>query len=128
MSDERSTSVYVVECGGRVKIGKAVDVARRLRTLSTGAPHDVRLVYSREFPTTEAAFHIETRMHRFFYRERVKGEWFDMDPARAVSFLDSVKPLAPRRRTRSHKGDQRTTPEDLELVREALNAVAKARA
>lgn len=120
---DRPTSVYVVECGGRVKIGKAVNVASRLRTMSTNAPHEVRLLHSREFPNAEAAYHVETRMHRFFHRDRAKGEWFDMEPALAVDFLKSVKPLGPRRRTRSHRSDLRQTPEDIDMLRDALNRV-----
>lgn len=69
--------VYALQCvPGLVKIGRARNIAQRMRELQTGCPYELKLlaVLSRD-PNDEAAF------HRRFARDRRHGEWFILSPA-----------------------------------------------
>ena len=70
--------VYLLESGGRYKIGMAVDVEARIKTISQDAACPVVLVH--KIPAankrgTEAYFHAH------FAEKRLHGEWFALDPA-----------------------------------------------
>lgn len=65
--------VYFVEAANTdlLKIGFAVDVARRIQTLQCASPHDLYLVAA--IPGSRA---MEARFHRHFEPVRARGEWF----------------------------------------------------
>ncbi|MEG4446986.1 GIY-YIG nuclease family protein [Microcoleus sp. AT9_B4] len=67
--------VYLVQAVGtdKFKIGRAVDVARRIRGLQTGSPLKIRYVYHAYF---ENANLCEMELHNKFSNQREIGEWF----------------------------------------------------
>lgn len=92
---DRPTSVYIIECNGLVKIGVAVDPAKRLKTIQTGQPVRATIYASREFSCAKVAYAVENQLHRRFVRQRKVGEWFDLTPAAAKRALNGIKPLVP---------------------------------
>lgn len=70
--------VYLMEAQGRYKIGKADDVAERLRTFQTADPA-IRLVCSIR---TRDAYGLEAALHRRYRRQRIWSdrEWFALQP------------------------------------------------
>jgi hypothetical protein len=67
--------VYFVraETLGLVKIGRATDIRKRLRSLQSGSPDKLSLVGV--WPTSNPA-HFEAVLHSMFAARRVRGEWF----------------------------------------------------
>lgn len=63
--------VYFVAAAEFIKIGRADSIARRLRELQTGCPHDLSLVAWFSGGSKE-----ERAYHRRFRAHRLRGEWF----------------------------------------------------
>lgn len=77
-SEKRKPSfLYLMQMGenGPVKIGVAVDVEARRRTLSTAAPWPIRVLYA--LPNMA---HREREMHDRLRHHRLNGEWFEPIP------------------------------------------------
>lgn len=85
----RAGTIYLVEGGGRFKIGitKATKPTARLRGLQTGSPVKLRLVYSAFVADSVAA---ESLAHSLLARFRLHGEWFECSEDRARSILNTV--------------------------------------
>lgn len=67
--------VYVVGAGEMVKVGRAKDVAARMKTLQGAQPFPLRLIVAVPgHPSLEAA------IHERFSNLRAEGEWFRLDP------------------------------------------------
>lgn len=63
--------VYLVAAGGFMKIGRAVNINRRLESLQTAMPWDLRLLSVLSVsPSNEGLFHSALRAYR------VRSEWF----------------------------------------------------
>lgn len=79
--------VYLMVSQGRYKIGKADDVAERLRTFQTADP-EIRLVTS--IRTTDA-YGLEAALHRRYRHQRLWAdrEWFALQPAQ-VKHIQSM--------------------------------------
>jgi len=73
-----TASVYVVECNGLYKIGMSGSVSRRISSLQTATPYDVKLVDTFE---SDVAFEMEQHLHHVFAEKNVQGEWFSLDDA-----------------------------------------------
>lgn len=71
------TTVYFIAAvdAGKIKIGKTVDLKKRLASLSTMSPVDVTLVCSVDYDDG-----LEGRIHRHLSEYRSHGEWFHADP------------------------------------------------
>ena len=90
------TSVYVVTCLDRLKIGIARDVHARVIDLQFVCPFPVAMVAQREFPTRKAAMLAERALHVQFAEQRIHGEWFVLDgPAAADSLAALPNEVAP---------------------------------
>lgn len=93
--------VYVLRAGDTdmVKIGWAIDVARRLDTLQTGHYEVLRVI--RIIVTQEAG---EKWLHQRFAEQRIRLEWFrfhpDMLTVEVPLFANSPDPMAPIREVR----------------------------
>lgn len=70
----KSTHLYVLSCGARLKIGVTNDIDKRIKTLSTGNPEPIKLEYIEERYLPHKA---EKYLHRRFHKQRVSGEWFE---------------------------------------------------
>ncbi|MGW3910564.1 GIY-YIG nuclease family protein [Streptomyces sp. NPDC005070] len=98
MATEQQRSSEVVYLMGAesldlVKIGTTTDVTRRLRTMQTGLPLTLSVLW-----TCEGGRALEQALHAEFRQFNRRGEWFDLtsvgDPIAVVS--DAVRRLAPK--------------------------------
>lgn len=82
--------VYVISAGrAPVKVGIAIDPARRLAALQTGHPERLRL--HQHIPVAAGrAREIERLCHLCLADHRMKGEWFDVDPQVAAQVVREV--------------------------------------
>lgn len=64
---------YAVRCGEFVKIGQAIDPAKRIRDLQAMNPNHLELIGLCH------GLDSETDLHQFHADERIHGEWFLMD-------------------------------------------------
>lgn len=67
-----------------IKIGVAKNIEVRTRNLQTGNPLNLRLLGWIETPEV---FQLEANLKRHFKATRVRGEWFDIEPADILPFL-----------------------------------------
>ena len=65
--------VYFVQAGksGPIKIGFATDLTKRIASLQTGCPDDLRLL-----AVVDGGREVERRMHNRVAGDRIRGEWF----------------------------------------------------
>jgi Meiotically Up-regulated Gene 113 (MUG113) protein len=63
--------VYFIYCAGRVKIGRAVDVAKRMSSVSTGSPFRPVVLLA-----ISGSLSAEREVHTRFAEDRVHREWF----------------------------------------------------
>ncbi|MEQ6028197.1 GIY-YIG nuclease family protein [Streptomyces salinarius] len=89
-----SEVVYLLGAEGLdlVKIGTTTDVDRRVRTMQTGLPLTLSVLW-----TCEGGRELEGALHQEFRKHNRRGEWFDLtslgDPVAVVS--EAVRRLAP---------------------------------
>ncbi|MEU0950659.1 GIY-YIG nuclease family protein [Streptomyces canus] len=67
---------------GLVKIGCTTNVEARLRTLRTGAPGDLELIWQ-----AVGGRALEAHLHEVFRHQRVRGEWFEFAGTEPVAAL-----------------------------------------
>lgn len=66
-----------------VKIGRAVNLSRRLASHNTSSPVLLSIIWSHE-----GGAGLEVHLHRFFHGRRMRGEWFDfngLDPVKVIT-------------------------------------------
>lgn len=95
--------VYFVRAGnkGAIKIGVARDVQKRLATMQTGNPFELKVIALIPCSGVQQAFDTERRIHNMFRSKRIRGEWFYGDiNFRDVRDLMEVKeePITPEKR------------------------------
>lgn len=66
--------VYLLECGGKYKIGFSKDVERRIQQLDT-RPFKLNLVAKSKFISD--AYDREQELHEYFAENRIDGEWYE---------------------------------------------------
>jgi hypothetical protein len=71
VSPEGWCYLYIVQCQDRVKIGRAVNLTERLRSLQQGSPIPLTLL-----AVCPAHWTLETLVHTQFKDDRDEGEWF----------------------------------------------------
>jgi len=81
--------VYFIEAGEFIKIGYSSNVGKRMDELSTGCPHDFKLLHD-----TPGDRELEADMHKRFRHLRARQEWFRKDP----ELLAYIKDLKTSRR------------------------------
>ena len=89
--DPKDGFVYFVQCGGsegRIKIGKAGDVAVRLAELATASPATLNLL-----ATMGGGRKAEREMHERFRHLRRHREWFDPSPD-LLAFIAAITMVA----------------------------------
>ena len=67
--------VYLMECGGRYKIGVTKDIERRVKELDK-RPFPVNVVATSEL--FDEAYLAEKEFHEIYKEYRLNGEWFDI--------------------------------------------------
>lgn len=71
--------VYLIRAGdskGPIKIGKAIDVDKRISELQTGCPFTLSLITKIPCDSEKEAFFLEKWLHDRFRRQWIRGEWF----------------------------------------------------
>ena len=72
--------VYFIRSGRRknnaIKIGKAMNIQRRLDQLQTGNPCQLHLLGYIRCDSVKHAEHIEKLLHDRFKKQNIRGEWF----------------------------------------------------
>jgi hypothetical protein len=69
-----SDRLYIIsDESQRLKIGVTNNLEGRLRTLQTGNPEQLTIIFEEEI---ENPTKIERYLHRRFHKNRLKGEWF----------------------------------------------------
>ena len=75
----KKSNVYaMIDNTGRVKIGKANNVEKRLSQLRTANP-DIKLLYKKEVITSRRAKVLENTLHGLFKNSHYKLEWYTLD-------------------------------------------------
>lgn len=83
-----SGCVYLLESGGRYKIGISRDVMKRLAQLRAGqSPFPITLVHSVE---GYGYVEFEGRLHKQFAHARVRGEWFALTESDLADVLKAM--------------------------------------
>ncbi len=70
-----------------IKIGCAKNVQRRLATLQTSSPSDLRLLGVIKAESSRCAMELEEGLHKKFKNSCIRGEWFHLDS----SVIDYIK-------------------------------------
>jgi hypothetical protein len=73
----RTGSVYLVrnDHNGMVKVGRSLNVEKRLKTLQTSNPFPLTLILT---ILTNDSPQVESNLHKIFRHKRVYGEWFNL--------------------------------------------------
>ncbi|MEV7342907.1 GIY-YIG nuclease family protein [Streptomyces sp. NPDC093544] len=85
--------VYLIgseAAGGMVKIGRTVDVPKRLATFQTASPARLAVLW-----TTPGGSALEAALHREFAHRRRNGEWFDLGPDPVSAVRDALVRIGP---------------------------------
>jgi len=78
--------IYLFKAGQFYKIGVSINPEKRARTLQTGCPHKIEIVYQKIMHDAYAA---EFSLHHLYQSKRTHGEWFDgIDHAEFVRAVD----------------------------------------
>lgn len=79
--------LYFIRCGDQIKIGRSVNVQKRLQALITSAGRPMQLL-----ATISNGGDREPDFHRQFRDSRLRGEWFRVTPA----LLDEIAAINSR--------------------------------
>lgn len=82
--------VYLMECGGRYKVGVSADTSKRLRQLDN-RPFPVMLLASSQQLTHP--FEAEREIHEWLEAYRVSGEWYDIPDDLLQSVIKTVNDM-----------------------------------
>ena len=70
--------VYFIQAGhkGAIKIGHTENLDRRIENLQVGNPFKLRVLATIHCDSIEHARGLEEKLHRFFKKKHIRGEWF----------------------------------------------------
>lgn len=71
---------------GPTKLGISDDPARRLKQLQTGHPETL-MIFHKEAVDAPLAYYLERNLHKSISHRRLRGEWFDLAVAEAISHI-----------------------------------------
>lgn len=77
--------IYFVRSGNAVKIGISCKPSKRVKSMATGNHGELKLLAT--IPGNRSR---EKALHRKFKAHRIKGEWFNLDPA-ILRYINGVK-------------------------------------
>lgn len=69
----KSNLLYILQCNDLFKIGVTNNIDKRVKTLQTGNPHPITVLYCEQRYKPHKA---EKYLHRLFHKNRISGEWF----------------------------------------------------
>lgn len=75
LTNDKDGKVYFIQAidGGPIKIGKALDIKRRLKSLQTDHYSELRVIAS----IPDGGVALEKTLHDRFKEYRIRGEWFE---------------------------------------------------
>ena len=73
---------------GWVKIGMAVDIDRRIKQMQTGNHRQLWIMASIPCDSRIEAAELERSFHRFFKKQKIRGEWFNLDKGDLFSVME----------------------------------------
>jgi len=88
------TNIYFIESGKEIKIGRSIDIERRLDELQTSNSKRLKVLYVIE--DVEELF--EKHIHSICTAYHVRGEWFEKDVLNHLLkhpfFIENMKPYS----------------------------------
>lgn len=73
---DKSGFVYIIKIQtGEFKIGKSINVEKRIKEIDTSTPHELELVHA---IISDNANNAEKLLHKKYEKSRIKGEWFNL--------------------------------------------------
>ncbi len=82
--------LYVITAGGKVKVGISRDIDGRLAWLQSGNPAPITVALKLADKSIRRMRAIEREVHKRLADSRVAGEWFDVEPSRAIDVVNEV--------------------------------------
>ena len=86
----KSGYVYLLECGGKYKIGFSKDVERRIKQLDT-RPFKINLIAKSKFISD--AYDREQEIHEWFENSKIDGEWYEFSDHEAQYAKEIIEEL-----------------------------------
>lgn len=80
--------VYFIGDGEAMKIGVSKVVENRVKSIQTGNPRKVRILWVMK-PVSMNAYDAEASLHRRLSEYRLEGEWFALDGFRSLEIMNS---------------------------------------
>lgn len=72
--------IYAISDGSALKIGFSSDITKRCKTMQTSHPKKLKVVWKYYVGRDrKEAAKVESAVHRYCKKERIRGEWFTMD-------------------------------------------------
>ena len=81
--------IYIITDGENYKIGKANDVDKRLKSLSTASPKDLYVVDKYEVDDS-CVIEVENQLHNKFKLYNLRNEWFDSGIVEYISDMKNI--------------------------------------
>lgn len=91
--------VYFILCNGRLKVGRAKNVSRRVSSLQIGNPVQLHL-----YAFVKGTQADEKRIHAEMHQHHIRGEWFNWNAA-TKRIVDFEVAEEIRNRRRGNRGD-----------------------
>lgn len=108
--------IYFIQEGldGPIKIGTALDVAKRLKPLQAGNPRPLRVL-----ALSPGDWRDETRLHMKLSRHHIRGEWFEATQEVLSESDRSVEELRAWLEE-AHPDDEEEILDNLEVIRKVV--------
>lgn len=84
----KKACIYILECGGKYKIGLSNNVERRRKELDN-KPFPVNIVYKSKM--IDDSYETEQEIHKMYESKKIYGEWFDLDELDIKRIIDFVE-------------------------------------
>lgn len=84
-----SSGVYVIKVqnSSKYKIGRTINIKKRIKQFSTGNPFNIKLLY---FIETINYKKLEKNLHNILKQFRIKGEWFNFEDNDLVELESAI--------------------------------------
>lgn len=86
-----SSYIYLIGYGNNIKIGKSNNPDKRLRELQTGVPDTLSIIGLIGCCSEKKAYELEELLHKAYRKVRIRGEWFNLNPAECSFLLEEYE-------------------------------------
>jgi len=84
---------YIMSADKFIKVGMARDLEKRLKSLDTGCPYPINIIWQSRWMSVNDARHLELHIQDNLIKYRVKGEWFQVDHITAINIAKEMQQL-----------------------------------